>query len=124
MVPTGPEIPRSRTTRKEETFRLSLGFSGATYSLLVSFVKLFKEFGVYYERKLGEFSDGLRYGYVPTNLLVKREKLVRVALACDYRTNQTRSSTKKFFDQTALASLLKITEVAKYAYGYQVLELN
>jgi hypothetical protein len=85
--------------------------------------ELFKEFGLYYERKLGEFSDGLRYGYVPTNLLVKREKLVRVALACDYRTNQTRASTKKFFDQTALASLLKVAEAAKYAYGYQVLEL-
>lgn len=85
--------------------------------------ELFNEFGLYYERKLGEFSDGLRYGYVPVNLLVKREKLVRVALACDYRTNQTRSSTKKFFDQAALASLLKISEAAKYAYGYQVLEL-
>jgi hypothetical protein len=85
--------------------------------------EFFEQHGLYYERKLGEFSDGLHYGYLPADLLVRRERLVRVCLACEYRANQARSSIAKFFDENALASLLKLKDTNKYAYGYEVLEL-
>lgn len=84
--------------------------------------ELFEKYGLYYERKRGEFSDGIRYGYLLPDLLINRERLVRVSLACGYRVNQARSSISKFFDETQLASLLKTKEAAKYAYGYEVLE--
>lgn len=85
--------------------------------------KLFENYGLYYERKRGEFSDGLLYGYLPPNLLVKREKLVRVSLASDYRISQARSSIAKFFKEGAIEALLKVADTQKYAYGYEVLEL-
>jgi hypothetical protein len=85
--------------------------------------ELFEHFGLYYERKRGEFSDGIHYGYVDHSLVVNREKLVRVALASDYRANETRSSIAKFFDEAVLPSVMRIKDAAKYAYGYEVLEL-
>ena len=85
--------------------------------------EFFDKYGLYYERKRGEFSDGLRDGYLPPDLVVNRERVVRVALACDYRVNQARSSVSKFFKEGALASLLKIRDTGKYAYGYEVFAL-
>jgi hypothetical protein len=85
--------------------------------------ELFENYGLYYERKRGEFSDGIHYGYLPPTLVVNREKLVRVSLACGYSVNQARSSISKFFAEGAIASVLKVTDAGKYAYGYGVLEL-
>lgn len=85
--------------------------------------QLFEEYGLYYERKLGEFSDGLNSGYLTSDQLVNREKLVRVSLASSYRVSETRSSISKFFDETILTTLLKREDVGKYAYGYYVLDV-
>jgi AIPR protein len=85
--------------------------------------EFFEQYGLYYERKRGEFSDGVHYGYLPSALVLKREKLVRVSLACDYRANETRSSISKFFDETVFSTLLRIGDAGKYAYGYEVLDL-
>jgi hypothetical protein len=85
--------------------------------------EFFEECGLYYERKRGEFSDGLHNGYLPADLIVNRERLVRVALSCDYRVNQARSSVSRFFKGSALAALLKVGDTGKYAYGYEVFTL-
>jgi hypothetical protein len=85
--------------------------------------ELFEHYGLYYERKRGEFSDGIHYGYLPSRLVVNREKLVRVGLACDYRANQARSSISKFFNEGAIARVLKLKDAGKYAFGYEVLGL-
>lgn len=80
----------------------------------------FKVYGLYYERKRGEFADGIKSGYIEKEQLVVREKIIRIALAADYRVNQARSSISKFFDEDRLEELLKIKDVEKYAYGYEV----
>jgi len=84
--------------------------------------EFFDEYGLYYERKRGEFSDGLHYGYLPPDLLIGRERLVRVSLACDFRASQARSNIKKFFTETELPKVLKISDVSKYTFGYEVLK--
>jgi len=85
--------------------------------------ELFHQFGLYYERKRGEFSDGVRYGYVPSNLIINRERLLRVGLACDYRVTQARSSIKKYFKEGEVEKVLNVNSSAKYAYGYVVFDL-
>jgi hypothetical protein len=65
----------------------------------------------------------LHFGYIDTSLLVNRERVIRVGLACDYRVNQARSSISKFFKESALSQLLKVKDVGRYAYGYEVLRL-
>jgi hypothetical protein len=85
--------------------------------------ELFQKFGLYYERKRGEFSDGLRYGYLPTNLVINRERLMRVSLACDYRVTQARSSIKKYFKEGEVEKVLDVKNAGKYAYAHSVFEL-
>ena len=84
----------------------------------------FEKHGLYYERKLGEFSDGLLAGYITEAQLVNRDKIIRIALASNYRVNQARSSISKFFDtDVKLGAILVAKDVDKYAYGYEVTRL-
>lgn len=84
----------------------------------------FEEYGLYYERKKGEFSDGLHSKYIEAILLVNRDKLIRVCLSSEYRISQARSSITKFYKSPEeLEALFKLPDVAKYAYGYQVNQL-
>jgi hypothetical protein len=84
----------------------------------------FEVYGLYYERKKGEFSDGLHSHYIDQKLLVDRDKLIRVCLASDYRASHARSSITKFYSsQEDLEKIFKIGDVEKYAYGYQILQL-
>lgn len=84
----------------------------------------FEKYGLYYERKKGEFSDGLHSKYIDHVLLVNRDKLIRVCLAVEYRVSQARSSITKFYKSPEdLEALFKLPDVAKYAYGYQANQL-
>jgi hypothetical protein len=84
--------------------------------------RVFVEYGLYYERKRGEFSDGIHYGYLPSDLVINREQLVRISLACEYRASQARSNVKKFFTESELPKTLKISEVPKYIFGWEALK--
>jgi hypothetical protein len=83
--------------------------------------ELFQKHGLFYERKRGEFSDGLNEGSIDSSLMVNRESLIRVSLACDFKVSQARSSLARFATEDALADRLKVGQAAKYAYGYEVL---
>lgn len=83
----------------------------------------FAEHGLFYERKKGEFSDGFSSGYIDRELLLDREKLVRVALAADQKPHLARTSIAKFFKPGALTTVLRVQNVPVYAYGYEVLKL-
>lgn len=83
--------------------------------------QFFSSNGLYYERKKGEFNDGIHSGYISKDLLVDRDKLIRVCLAGDYKVSQARSGITKYFLPDQLEILLKPKDVAKYAYGYEAL---
>jgi hypothetical protein len=85
--------------------------------------EFFRRHGLYYERKRGEFNDGIRAGYLDSDVLINREKLIRIALAIDFRANQSRSSLKKFFEPGVLESVLKVKDVDRYAYAYEISKL-
>jgi hypothetical protein len=85
--------------------------------------EFFESYGLFYERKRGEFSDGIHAKYINSDLIVNRENLVRVALASEYRITGTKSGIQKVFGGEALTKTLNIQNVAKYAYGYEILRL-
>jgi len=82
----------------------------------------FDGYGLYYERKRGEFSDGVHDEYIGKCDVVNREKLVRVNLACAYRANQAKAGIAQFFREPTFSTLFKVADVARYAFGYQVLQ--
>jgi hypothetical protein len=85
--------------------------------------EFFDKYGLYYERKRGEFSDGIHSGYITDDLIVNREKLIKVGLASEYRVNEARSSVQKIYVGDTLSKTLKTKDVSRYAYGYEILRL-
>lgn len=85
--------------------------------------EFFEKYGLYYERKRGEFSSGIHSGYIKADMLVDRDKLIRVCLASDYRASQSRSSIKPYFKEEELSKLINVTDIEKYAYGYEMMRL-
>ena len=84
--------------------------------------EFFDRYGLYYERKLGEFYDGLKAEYIDSSLVIPRNTLVRVSLACDRRAAQARSGIGKYFsEETFSKGLLKLENIAQYVYGLRCL---
>ncbi|EOX1541378.1 AIPR family protein [Vibrio cholerae] len=87
----------------------------------VSFQKYaFKHSGLYYERKRGEFGDGISKGYLDRAMLIKRDDLVRCCFASAIEPGLARSASKKLlFGSDGVESFLK--DRSKYeSYIYAV----
>lgn len=79
----------------------------------------FDKYGLFYERKAGEFFDGLQSGYIGKEMLVDREQLMRVALARNHQISETRARIKNFFSTEAFEkNPLSEDDIDKYAFGY------
>jgi hypothetical protein len=85
--------------------------------------QFFNAHGMFYERKKGEFSDGLRDGYITQAQIIDRYKIIRVALATSYQIKSIGAGTTRFFKSESLSDLLKTKDIKKYVYGYEVLQL-
>jgi hypothetical protein len=68
---------------------------------------LFSTFGFFYERKRGEFLDGLRQDYIRSNQVISRETVLRVCCALKGQVSEARrQSSKKLFSKHSFDSLL------------------
>ena len=82
--------------------------------------EIFSRYGHYYERKLGEFADGLRDEYIAREQVVDREIFLRVCMACDFLVSEARrNSTKQIFAEDNFTRTLRSTsQIAEYFYAY------
>ena len=68
---------------------------------------LFFTFGYFYERKRGEFSDGLINEYIDTTKIIGRETILRICCALKGQVSEARrQGTMKFFTKSAFDKLL------------------
>lgn len=83
----------------------------------------FDKFGFFYERKAGEFHDGITAGHVEKSKIVDRTDLIRVALAVDFKLSATKTSASIHFSSESFsAGLLSEAAIDKYATGYAYLK--
>ena len=69
--------------------------------------KLYDDFGFFYERKKGEFFDGLRSRYLGKDKIIDRELFLRAGLAIlGNPSSARRSSTKRLFAKDSFDSIL------------------
>jgi len=67
---------------------------------------IFNEYGLFYQRKSGEYGEGLRNKYINRKQIIDRELLLRLILCCDCKPSQARRSgattlfIKNNFDRT------------------------
>jgi len=55
---------------------------------------IYRDFGYFYERKRGEFADGIRYHYLHRSQLIDRETFIRLSKCCDLEPSEARRSSK------------------------------
>lgn len=68
--------------------------------------KIFQEFGLYYERKRGEFGDGLHHGYISRNEVIDRDLFLKVCLAAQNKPHEANQGQLKLFALPKFASIL------------------
>lgn len=126
------------STKKDDVSKLNLieAISKATNSqsvvensdrrsndkIQVQLQKLFySKYGTYYERKKGEFADGIRDKYITRSQLLDRDLLLRLALACDgFPTQARRSSSKIIFAEEKFGKILHDeSRVDEYYYAFK-----
>lgn len=79
---------------------------------------IYQDFGLYYERKRGEFGDGIRSGYIDRSKIIDREHFIRICLAAQNNPVQARAgSVANFFNKSTFDTILSDTsEYRKYIY--------
>ena len=86
----------------------------------------YEKYGLFYERKEGEFYDGKQSGYISPEKIVNRDVMLRIALALDYQISETRAHVSSFFEEEPFKRLaLDPDNVDRYAFSYacyQVIE--
>jgi AIPR protein len=85
---------------------------------------IFKSFGYFYERKRGEFGDGVRNKYIDRSKIVDRETFMRVCLSINGNSGQARrASSQQLFKKDAFnITLADSTFSLMYFFGYKALE--
>lgn len=81
---------------------------------------IFKDFGLYYERKKGEFGDGLAKKYISRNQLIDREIFLRICLSVNGEPSRGRSASAfKLFDKKYFDSIIADeSNYRRYVYAY------
>lgn len=81
---------------------------------------IFRDFGLYYERKKGEFGDGLAKKYISRNQLIDREIFLRICLSVNGEPSRGRSaSAYKLFDKKIFDSIIADeSNYRRYVYAY------
>ena len=83
--------------------------------------KIFYDFGLYYERKRGEFSDGLQKGYIARNQIIDREEFLRCRQAIDNPILARRMGTRDLFSKDRFETLFASSnDYKKYIFAYTV----
>lgn len=85
---------------------------------------IFQDFGLFYERKRGEFGDGIRAGYINRQNIIDREQFLRICLAIKNDPVKARSGTAHLlFEKNRFDAILPdASEYRKYIYGYRAYE--
>jgi hypothetical protein len=86
--------------------------------------ELFKSFGYFYERKRGEFGDGVKNKYIDRSKIIDREVFLRICLSIKNNAGQARrASSKQLFKKETFNSHLPSSEdIHKYFFGYKAFE--
>jgi hypothetical protein len=83
--------------------------------------ELFERYGFYYERKRGEYADGIREKYINRSQIVDRDTFLRLCLACDFHPAAARrnSSTVLFREDNFSEILSDKNRAHEYFFAYR-----
>ena len=84
---------------------------------------LFDDFGCYYERKKGEYANGIREKYITRKQIIDRDTILRIAVCIQLQPSVTRASINRLYtDENFSRYLPDASNSSKLYYGYLILE--
>jgi len=86
---------------------------------------LFERYGYYYERKRGEFADGVKEKYIERSQIIDRDIFLRLCMSCDFRPAVARRNSSKviFREDNFQKTLTDSNREAEYFYAYNCYKL-
>ncbi len=86
--------------------------------------RIYEDFGYFYERKRGEFSDGIKNKYINRAKIIDRELFLRVCTSTNGNAGQARrASSKILFSKMSFDSIFPtIDSYKKHFFAYKSLE--
>ncbi len=83
--------------------------------------ELFNNYGFYYERKRGEFADGIHEKYISRSQIVDRDTFLRLCMACDFRPAIARRNSSKvlFREDNFSRTLSDKNRAHEYFFAYR-----
>lgn len=87
--------------------------------------KIYSDFGLFYERKRGEFGDGIRSGYIDRYKIIDREHFLRICLASQNNPVAARAgSINNFFIKSNFDGILPNSDnYRNYIYALKAYEI-
>lgn len=85
---------------------------------------IYNEYGLFYQRKTGEYGEGLRNKYISRKQIIDRELLLRLILAIDGKPSQARrSGAKVLFKKSNFDNTLNdSTRFKEFIFAYKIYE--
>lgn len=85
---------------------------------------IYNDFGLYYERKLGEFGDGIHKKYIDRSQIIDREQFLRICLAVQDEPVRARSnSINKLFEKRSFDAIIpEDLDYRRCIYTYMAFE--
>jgi hypothetical protein len=85
---------------------------------------IFEAFGLYYERKRGEYGDGLKNGYIDRNKIIDRDLFLRICLSAKNNPTAARRGKGELFYKPTFDNILpNINDFRKYIFAYKGYEV-
>lgn len=81
---------------------------------------LFDSFGYFYERKRGEYADGVHSGYLDRAKIINRDLFIRLCKACDNKPSEARKASQKnlFKEQNFIKTLNDVSRHKQYFFAF------
>jgi hypothetical protein len=99
-----PVLPPDRTSNDDYQLKMQEYF--------------YSHFNYFYERKKGEFFDGIENKYIDDSLIINREQLFRIALACNLRPAESKKLSAEKIFTLEYNNIVQKTDYSKYFIGY------
>ena len=83
---------------------------------------IYNDYGYFYERKRGEYSEGISKKYISKDLIIEKTEFMRIFLACIRMPNKSRQvSLSSLFSQSNL-DRIEISNIPSYIFAYKSFE--
>lgn len=83
---------------------------------------IYDRYGYFYERKLGEYADGLEAGYIDKSQIIDRELFIRICNCCDYKPAEAKRFKFLFEETNFKKTLNDASRYQEYFFAYKCYE--